>query len=250
MFEFAQTNIQLFGQMAGQSYTLVEREQAATVYRFLMPMFSGLYRGTEKPFISHLIGTASILVAQKESIEIVLAGMLHAVYMAGDFGFQRGSRRTRRKIHVIENLAGVKVEEIVSCYDSIRWNPENVRHYRLNLDGVSLLERSALKLQLANTLEDLLDHGMNFSTGEKANLIASSEMQEDILYLGTRLAGCEFGDRLASALEEFKSGKTAVNAGYFKGRSSLILPPSARMKMIQRVWGWIVRRLVTRNEKS
>ncbi|MBK6740426.1 MAG: hypothetical protein IPG64_22590 [Haliea sp.] len=91
MFEFAQTNLQLLRQMDEQEYYQQDRERVASAYRQLMPMFSGLYRENEKSFLAHLVGTASILVSGRLQVERVLAGLLHAVYMAGDFRFPAGN---------------------------------------------------------------------------------------------------------------------------------------------------------------
>ena len=241
MFEFAQTNLQLYRQMNQCGYRAEDRERVASAYRFLMPMFAGVYRGSEKPFISHLLGTASILVALSVPVELVLAGLLHAVYMAGDFGFEPGTRKTKRKRQCVRDLAGEKVEAIISAYDDIRWNVESVQHYIEHLEDLQQEKRSALKLRLANTLEDLLDDGMKFCPPK---IDATSEdMQLAILALARALGYLELEAQLQLALSAFNSKEVPVERSGFMGQSALLLPPSARRKFIPRLRGWVVRRL-------
>lgn len=241
MFEFAQTNLQLYRQMNQRGYRAEDREEVASAYRFLMPMFAGIYRGSEKPFISHLVGTASILVANSVPVELVLAGLLHAVYVAGDFGFEPGTRQTKRKRQCVRDLAGVKVEAIISAYDDIRWNAESVHCYLEHLEDLQQETRSVLILRLANTLEDLLDDGMKFCPPKRD--AASEDMQVAILALARALGCPELETQLQLALSAFNSKKESVDRSGFMGQSALVLPPSARRKFTPRARGWIVRRL-------
>lgn len=241
MFEFAQTNLQLYRQMNQCGYRAEDRERVASAYRFLMPMFAGVYRGSEKPFISHLVGTASILVAHSAPVELILAGLLHAVYMAGDFGFEPGTRQTARKRQCVRDLAGLQAEEIISVYDDIRWNTESVHYYLEHLEELRQETRSALKLQLANTLEDLLDDGMKYCPPK---IDATSEdMQVAILVLARALGFPKLEAQLQLALSAFNSEEMSVDSSGFMGQSALVLPPSARRKFAPRARGWIVRRL-------
>lgn len=241
MFKFAQTNLQLYRQMNQCGYRAEDRERVASAYRFLMPMFAGVYRGSEKPFISHLVGTASILVAHSVPVELVLAGLLHAVYMAGDFGFEPGTRQTKRKRQCVKDLAGKKAGTIISAYDDIRWNAESVHCYLEHLEDLQQETRSALKLQLANTLEDLLDDGMKFCPRKKD--ATSEDMQVAILTLARALGSPELEIQLQLALSAFNSKEVSVDRSGFMGQSALVLPPSARRKFTPRARGWIVRRL-------
>lgn len=243
MFEFAQTNLQLYRQMDELGYSLSDREQVASAYRFLMPMFSGQYRGTEKPFISHLVGTASILASHRLSMTLVVAGLLHAVYMAGDFGFQPGTRQTERKRRCIRNQAGTEVEAIVSTYDDMRWDTDSLRAYRSKNEPMPNLIESALTVQFANTLEDLLDHGVSYCSGSKFETLSSPEMQAELLALSEIHAWPELTNRLTQAIADLNAGAGAVGRNSFMGQSALVLPPSSERKFLPTAQGWLVRRL-------
>lgn len=243
MFEYAQTNLQLFQQMDERGYGQADRERVALAYRQLMPMFSGLYRGNDKPFIAHLIGTASILVSGRIPVEQVLAGLLHAVYMAGDFGFQPGTRQTVRKRRLIRDLAGEEAESIITAYDASSWSLESVSGWLSAPDSLSDLDRAVIRLQLANTLEDLLDHGVNYCTGSKSARMSCAQLQQGMLSLSRSHAWPSFSQALEQALRDFNTAKTPVDRAGFLGQSKLILPPSSARRMLPTAQGGLVRRL-------
>jgi len=243
MFEFAQTNLQLYGQLEVLGYDSIDRERVAATYRFLMPMFSGLYRGTEQPFISHLVGTASILASQKLPIDLVLAGLAHAVYMAGDFGFQAGTRQTVRKRRCIQAVVGIEAEAIVARYDEMPWDTSALRAYVATFESTPVLARQALALWLANTLEDFCDDGMNYCAGPKLEKMRSPEMLSTILDVCRTLESPGMFERIDGAIANLNGGMVAVDASAFMGRSALVLPPSARRKFLPRALGGLVRRL-------
>lgn len=243
MFEFAQTNIQLYRQMYELGYPLSDREEVAGAYRFLMPMFSGQYRGSEKPFISHLVGTASIIASRRLPVTLVVAGLLHAVYMAGDFGFQPGTRQTARKRRCIRNLAGTQVEEIVAVYDDMRWDVESLRTFRSRTGSLQGPEGAALTLQLANTLEDLLDYGVSYCSGSKFETLSSPDMQAELVALSELHAWPELTELLTRALADLDVGTGAVDKSGCRGESARVLPPSSVRKFLPAAQGWAVRRL-------
>ena len=243
MFEFAQTNLQLYRQMESLGYASDEREKTAAAYRFLMPTFSGLYRGTEKPFIAHLVGTASILVSYRAPIDWVLAGLLHAVYAIGDFGFDPGTRETPRKQDVICDLVGKEVDAIIIAYDAIRWTEGAVDDYSRTYQQHSQPVQAALNIQLANTLEDLLDFGANYERGKKFAAMSSPAMQQAIVALASSYSWPGLAQQLEQALAAFNVGMTPVDAGGAMGQSKLILPPSAQRKFISTARGSVVRRM-------
>jgi hypothetical protein len=243
MFEFAQTNLQLYRQMADTGYTSGERERVARAYRFLMPTFSAMYRGTEKPFVTHLVGTASILAAHRAHIDLVLAGLLHAVYMIGDFGYQPGTRHTRRKQSTVEKIAGKGTEAIIAAYDRMDWDSQSLERYLLDYPQRTGVEQDAISLQLANTLEDLLDHGVNYSAGKKFATLTSPDMQAALVALAKQHSWPELAERIEQGLKALNSGETPTDPKAAMGQSRLILPPSGRRRLVPTAIGWATRRL-------
>src|SRR5687767_15961282 len=83
---YAQTNLQLYTQLRRAGYTAEQLVPVRAGYDLAMQLFSASFRGSGKPLLAHLVGTASILAAIGQSRDIVLAGLLHAAYALGDFG--------------------------------------------------------------------------------------------------------------------------------------------------------------------
>jgi len=243
VFTFAQTNLQLYRQLESVGYSREDRERVAQVYRFSMGLFSGLYRGSEKPFIAHLVGTASILAFHKAPIDLVLTGLLHAAYMVGDFGFESGTRQTRRKRKCIRDLVGKDVEAIIAGYDDILWNAAAIKDYLLDSKELPPLTRSLLIVRLANTLEDLMDEGLLYCGGSKLQAVSSSETQKNMVRLATVLALPKLAVQLEEEFDRSNQGSTAVACEGAMGQSELLLPPSVWRSPWATVLGWVRRRL-------
>jgi (p)ppGpp synthase/HD superfamily hydrolase len=79
MFPYAQTNIQLYRQLDAEGYAAADVETVARAHEVALRLFPGIYRGSGKPFIAHLVGTASVLVSLRARNPVVITGLLHAV---------------------------------------------------------------------------------------------------------------------------------------------------------------------------
>ena len=79
-----------------------------------------VYRPQGEPFLCHLVRTASIVLAEGQSLPVVQAALLHAAYSlrrrAGSGG-ERGARRA-----ALRRAAGPDVEQLVFAYDQLPWN--------------------------------------------------------------------------------------------------------------------------------
>ena len=64
MFHFAQTNLQLLSQMQDAGYAAAEVDRVRAAYAAVLPLFAAHFRGSGKPFLAHLVGTASILATR------------------------------------------------------------------------------------------------------------------------------------------------------------------------------------------
>ena len=82
-----------------------------------MRIFTGLYLPSGKPFLDHLVGTASILAWLHAPIAVVAAGLVHATYLHGDFGCRTGISDEKRK-QVID-VVGTESENYITRYDRV-----------------------------------------------------------------------------------------------------------------------------------
>jgi (p)ppGpp synthase/HD superfamily hydrolase len=168
MHTYAQTNVQLFNQLRSEGYSKQERAFISNAYEFGMHIFTGLYLPSGKPFLDHLVGTASILASLRMPVEIVAAGLIHAAYLHGDFGSVRtGLTAAKRK--QLRRVLGVEVPEYIAHYDRLLLTAQDISALEGTLNRLGQVERCIVIMRLANELEHHLDlGGLYYAHGEKA----------------------------------------------------------------------------------
>jgi (p)ppGpp synthase/HD superfamily hydrolase len=159
MDPYAQTNIQLYEQLRRQGYSPDEIGRVAEAYGICPGLFACLYRPSGKTFIAHLVGTASILASLGVSVDIVIAGLLHAAYAHGDFGtgvYNVSAAKQSR----LRRIVGAEAEEYIARYTALLWWTEsNIRAVYRRVNDLDSVDRDVLLIRLANELEELLDFG-------------------------------------------------------------------------------------------
>jgi amino acid adenylation domain-containing protein len=193
-FNYAQTNVQLYEQLFGLGYTPAQINELAVAYDFALSLFSALLRPEGKPFVNHLVGTASILAQHAAPFPVVVAGLLHAAYAYGEFGSLR-SGVTLRKRQRVRAVVGEKVEAIVYRYTRFQWNARVIDALKKQLPGFSQEEQTVILMRLANELEEGADASLLYCADETRLLKAN--------YLGMCVDVASAMDRqqLASELE-------------------------------------------------
>jgi hypothetical protein len=78
--ELAQTRSELLDVAIARGYRKAAIELLAQVHEVVQALMDGAYRPCGRPFLNHLVGTASVLVRYDFRADIVAAGMLHAAY--------------------------------------------------------------------------------------------------------------------------------------------------------------------------
>lgn len=78
--ELAQTRCALREQALRRGYAEKEVASMENACDFATLIFDGLYRPDGRPFLNHVIGTASALVRYEVTTPVVLAGLMHAAY--------------------------------------------------------------------------------------------------------------------------------------------------------------------------
>ncbi|MBD1913584.1 MULTISPECIES: DUF6817 domain-containing protein [unclassified Leptolyngbya] len=159
MHAYAQTNLQLYNQLVEANYSEPDLQYVLKGYELAITLFSGRYRANGKPFLAHLVGTASILVAQKAPIQVVVAGLLHAAYAQGNFGSDRnGVTKTNQKTVIA--AVGAEIESLIAHYTAFPWNVQSMEKTLENISTLTPVEQQIILIRLANDLEDHLDFGM------------------------------------------------------------------------------------------
>lgn len=191
----AQTNLALYRRLHDLGYAPADLLEIRRAYELATELFAGRFRACGRPFVTHLVGTASILAAIGMSRAVVAAGLLHAAYEQGDFGFTRWRHRRDR----VRALVGAEVEDLVHGYDALEWNAETIARTSAALGSLDDKSRTIVLMRLANELDDHADFARELS-GECE---PQTEMdRENIVELATRLHQPE----LAAALRHAFNG--------------------------------------------
>lgn len=156
MHPYAQTILQLYDQLRRDGYSKEDLAYIRNVYELAMSLFSGRFQPSGKTFISHCVGTASILASLNLPAQVMAAGLIHNVYMNGDFGDgSRGVSNAKRE--KVRSVAGKEAEEYVARFATMRWNSRTLPDIRDRLDELNPTDRNVALIELADNLEHLLD---------------------------------------------------------------------------------------------
>lgn len=230
MHLYAQTNLQLFNQLNRLGYSRFEVKSVSNAYKLVVQLFTGRFRPSGKTFIAHLVGTASILAQLQTSYQLVIAGLLHAVYSHGDFGAaQTGMTKTKRQ--QVERIVGQDIEEYVVRYTSLKWGLESIPAVLQQLDTLDEVGRNVLLMRLANELEERLDLGILYCGDAKYQRYAERDryLPEIAQKLGYPTLAMEF-DIVFKELVEAELAATICHSTE-QEYSTLVTPNSCQRKL-------------------
>ncbi len=254
MYSYAQTNIQLFNQLQDSGYEPADLAYVCDAYSLAMCLFTGCFRQSGKSFISHLVGTASILVECRAPATTVAAGLLHSAYSHGEFGTgARGISAAKRK--QVQPVAGVEAEHLVAQYTTSPWDEKTISALLKNLPGPGTVAREVLLIHLANELEDHLDSAALYSGSAeyrrgviKSYLFQCIEIAERIGYpaLASELSRA-FDETLSREVQlTFQKGSvhlTHKDTVHLIGwKSSFLFPPATHRLRLKVRLGRMLRR--------
>jgi len=170
MRTFAQTYPQLIAQAVRHGYSDQDLGRLACAARLAEGLYDGLYRKTGTPFLCHGTRTASIVMAEDPSVDIVSAALLHAAYFLHCFkgSNRRGPRKADRAR--IRRELGPEIDELIEKYKELPWkHPEDMQRYPAQPRPFSPRMQKLVLLSLANELDDHLDAGESF-TGKESDI--------------------------------------------------------------------------------
>ena len=160
-------------------------------------MANGLYRAQGVPLLCHLVRTASIVLAERQPLPVVLASLLHAAYLLQEFegaGWRAPSRTA------LQQAIGADAASLVSDYCRFPWFSQAcLENHLRGLDGYAEHERNLLLMRLANELEDHLDRAIAYTPAERAGRHAAAYGPQTIELAG-RLGLTELAADLREAI--------------------------------------------------
>ena len=151
--EPAQTNLELYAQALEADYLPAQRRSLADAYLLALRSVYPLARGSGKPFIAHLVGTASLVLASGCPATWVTGALLHALYQRR-VPFEGGLVPEQRRAVVAERF-GTVVDDLVLRYTTF----ESVDLHSVPAE-VDEVDRGVLTLRLADELEDLCGNAL------------------------------------------------------------------------------------------
>lgn len=234
---YAQTKIQLFNQLINDGYSSTELVCIHNAYKLSVRLFTGRFQSSGKDFIAHGVGAASILSSLRLPAEVVAAGLIHNIYMNGDFGYRQvGISDAKRKY--IKKALGEKVEEYVYRFNKFhdsRWNPSTIRAICDDLEALGPIERNTILLHLADVLERHLDLEVLYDENiEGQRLIEFINQNGHILVeMAQKLGFPTLAADLKKAFKETISAEIPVEFHNKSVRSySFVIPPKSYSKRL------------------
>jgi (p)ppGpp synthase/HD superfamily hydrolase len=224
MTQYAQTNLQLFRQLGDLGMNEADLAMIGRGYTLAMRLFAGSYRPSGKAMVNHLVGTASILAGAGASIEIVAAGLLHAVYSEADFGPLRGGLAAKRQL--VRSSIGDAAEALIDRYSKLQWGDASLDRLRNTFDSLDNPTRAVLLIRLANELEDYLDLGVIYCTDCDRRQRFISRTGPVMLELAERLGQMPLATAMRTAFAECTDATPAAGlANLTCKESSFVLAP-------------------------
>ena len=159
---YAQTIVQLYRQLLDQGFGESDLLRVRTAYEFAARLHSARFRASGRTFTAHLVGTASLLSQLTTDLDIILTGLLHAVYDQGDFGDGRRVM-TERKRAVVRRVTGESVESRIAAFSELGWGPGLADQLVDQFDGLSETARDAVRVRLVNELDDFIESDVLYS---------------------------------------------------------------------------------------
>lgn len=248
MYIFAQTNLQLFHQLRHKNYSEADLVRIHEAYQLANKIFTGFFRGSGKPFIAHLVGTASILVSVNASIEIVAGGLLHAVYEFGDFGDGGRGMSSQKRLQMKQQM-GEKIENYIAQYTLFKWNQENIINTFHSFDKIDHEIKDILLMRLANELEDHLDGGMVYSGKLEKHLEKFNSCNHLMVKMAMMLGYSSLANTLNQVFQETLS-LTIPSSLQNNNPYSYILTTSSPLKRFIGQWRYRLVNFLKRNFNS
>jgi hypothetical protein len=195
LLQAAQVNLDLYQQLHDAGWSAAELGIVRDAYLLAMRLFSDRFRANGKPFVAHLVGTASILAMVGARPAVVVAGLLHAAYANGVFpdGFAGVTDRHRR---IVRDATGAEPERLVAAYQALAWKPAVVAPLIADWAAVGPELKDVLLMRMANALEDHLGLGMRLCDEGRG---AFGVQREDHIRIATLLGQPALAVALAEA---------------------------------------------------
>jgi hypothetical protein len=165
--QLAQTHLQLLRQARDAGYGRSEIYDLRRDYETAVRLHGHLARYNGRPFVCHLVGTASVVLIENQSFPLVRAALNHAAYAVGRFPSGARGKRSDHQRWLASRL-GEEVEGLISdITDFPEIDDVFTGKSKLSLETVSERVRDILVQEVANEVDDGHCHGAAIEIGAK-----------------------------------------------------------------------------------
>lgn len=160
MHAVAQTNLQLYNQLLERGWPREDLLRVRRAYDLASLLHAGYYQADGKPFVCHAVGVASILCLAGFPADFVAFGLLHNIYVNGDFGQGLGTRMDERKRDFVRERVGADIERLIFRFRDLRLGAKTIDKIEAGLSGYDETDRHLISADIADHIEKYLDAGV------------------------------------------------------------------------------------------
>jgi hypothetical protein len=225
MVDLAQTNVQLIRQVVDADWSDDELVRLRRAYELVMWACSGLYRTNGKTQIAHDVGVSSALATVGERPALVTAGLVHSLYLLGEFGSGRRGPHPEKRARVRDTL-GPEVEQLVYAYTELDWNRAAVGRLTASAAEATPLERDVVALRVANAADEFADLAMRLSAPHPTSELVDGEAVDAMVALARAFDLGALGALLA---DQYRRGTVAPIPAVLFGAvdNTVFVPPAS-----------------------
>ena len=160
MHAVAQTNLQLYNQLLERGWPRDDLLRVRKAYDLASLLHAGYYQAEGKPFVCHAVGMASILCLAGFTADFVAFGLLHNVYVNGDFGQGLGTRMDERKRRFVRERVGADIENLIFRFRDLRLGTRTIDKIEAGLASYNETDRQLIAADIADHIEKYVDAGV------------------------------------------------------------------------------------------
>lgn len=177
--DWPQHIVDLDAAAAQLGWSTSDRKRLWNAHELIAALFAGRMRGSGRPFLCHLAGTAGLALENGASVDEVLAGYAHAAYDQGEFG--RSNVRTSPKNRAeLRSVLGRRAEDLVHAYSRLDWDKRIAMGAEALLSDTDPMTRQVYTLRACNALDDLVDY-LVYSRAVRAGFRTEIEVAAQVM---------------------------------------------------------------------
>lgn len=228
---YAAMNLQLYNQLSELGYNNNDLEIIINSYEVAKELCSCQQRPSGATQLNHLIGTSSILASLKVPIEICAAGLLHSIYVHGDFGDGKKEKNDFKRKYLKENL-GDRIEEYIAAYADLNWfGKDAISNINKRIRNYSEFEKNVVLIRIADALDEFIDFGNLYVPNPKARINYFKKVIPEMAEIAKKIGFPSLGEELKIAIVEHEEMNVPTFLNNSKNKVFLVPPMDCKKKL-------------------